>query len=65
MNLYVQAHSKVVLILLAEEGLDSDSNSIKALVSRGAFHLCGKTGENFLANGAVQFFNKHSCTGRV
>ena len=32
MNLYVQAHSKVVLILLAEEGLNTDSNSIKALV---------------------------------
>ena len=33
MNLYVQAHSKVVLILLAEEGLSTDCNSIKALVS--------------------------------
>ncbi|XP_074637209.1 uncharacterized protein LOC141895328 isoform X1 [Acropora palmata] len=30
-NLYVQAHSKVVLILLAEEGLSTDCNSIKAL----------------------------------
>lgn len=35
MNLYVQAHSKVVLILLAEEGLSTDCNSIKALVSVG------------------------------
>jgi len=31
-NLYVQAHSNVVLILLTEEGLNSDCNSIKALV---------------------------------
>lgn len=30
-NLYVQAHSKVVLILLVEEGLNNDCNSIKAL----------------------------------
>jgi len=30
-NLYVQAHSNVVLILLTEEGLHSDCNSIKAL----------------------------------
>lgn len=35
MNLYVQAHSKVVLILLAEEGLSNDCYSIKALVSVG------------------------------
>ncbi|XP_073257295.1 uncharacterized protein [Porites lutea] len=30
-NLYVQAHSKVVLILLAEEGLNTDCKAIKAL----------------------------------
>ena len=35
MNLYVQAHSKVVLILLAEEGLNTDCKVIKALVSPG------------------------------
>lgn len=35
-NLYVQAHSKVVLILLAEEGLNTDCKAIKALVSPGA-----------------------------
>ena len=36
MNLYVQAHSKVVLILLAEEGLNTDCKAIKALVRLGA-----------------------------
>ena len=35
-NLYVQAHSKVVLILLAEEGLNTDCKAIKALVRLGA-----------------------------
>ena len=31
-NLYVQAHSDVVLILLAEDGLQQEKNTIKALV---------------------------------
>ena len=33
-NLYVQAHSEVVLILLAEPGLQNDKECIKALVRR-------------------------------
>lgn len=43
MNLYVQAHSKVVLILLAEEGLSTDCNSIKALVSVGLSDVIRKS----------------------
>ncbi len=34
-------------------------------VSLSAFHLSGKTGRNFLANGTVQFSNKQNGTGRV